>query len=80
MNELERWWEAKYKTCRAAFVEMGRIHRHEEREQLKFLQRIQQLAYDGQKLGGRYAADDLKSQQLEKIRQAIIEHIKERVA
>lgn len=37
-------WEAKYKTCRAAFVEMGRMHNREKKEAAKNHQRVMQFA------------------------------------
>lgn len=76
-NHLALWWEAKYKTCRAAFVAMGRMHRQDAKEHLKLMQRLQQLAYDGQQQGGRDAAKDA---QFERIRQTILAHIQEFVA
>lgn len=44
---MTEYWEAKYKTCRAAFVEMGRINRREQKLQLKDRQRIIQMCRDG---------------------------------
>lgn len=41
------WWRSKYKTCRAAFVAMGRINRQEIRNIGKDRQRIIQICRDG---------------------------------
>lgn len=41
------FFEAKYKTCRAAFLEMSRMHNREKKEAKKNRQRIIQLAKDG---------------------------------
>lgn len=76
---MSEWWESKYKICRAAFLGMSQINRREQRNDLKLLQRLQQLAYDGQKLGGPYASA-AKDAQFERIRQIILEHITEKVA
>lgn len=58
---------------------MGRINREEKRNHLKLMQRLQQLAFDGQQLGGPYASP-AKDAQLERIRQTILEHIREFVS
>lgn len=42
-----KWWKSKYKTCRAAFVAMGRMGRVEEKERIKDRQRIIQCCRDG---------------------------------
>lgn len=44
---MTEYWEAKYKTCRAAFVEMGRINRQEKKLAIKDRQRIIQFCRDG---------------------------------
>lgn len=41
------YWESKYKTCRAAFLEMSRYWKIEKKESLKDRQRIIQHCYDG---------------------------------
>lgn len=72
---MTEFWESKYKVCRAAFVAMGRINRQFIKEELKFLQRVQQMAFDGKKTG---AADPYyKDPQFEKIRQVVLDRIKE---
>ena len=44
------YWESKYKTCRAAFLEMSRYWKQEKKESVKERQRIIQLCYDGIKM------------------------------
>lgn len=41
------WWESKYKTCRAAFVAMGRIYNVERKAASKDRQRIIELCNEG---------------------------------
>lgn len=76
MNEIS-YWESKYKVCRAAFVAMGRINREYKKNHLKLMQRLQQMAFDG-KLQG--SPDIAKDAQFERIRQTILEHIREEVS
>lgn len=41
------YWEGKYKTCRAAFLEMSRYWKREKKEAKKDQQRIIQACRDG---------------------------------
>lgn len=75
-DNLTSWWEAKYKTCRAAFIAMGRINRQNDRNEIKLLQRVQQLAFDG--LNAPTVQE--KQDALARIRLTLLEHLQERAS
>lgn len=45
--EIDHFYQSKYKACRAAFLEISRINRKEEKIRMKNRQRIIQLSYEG---------------------------------